>query len=194
MNIFDSYVRSMQEALCSLSAFKGPNKEKPLNIDEALTLVAGLCISCRTVNKKLLFIGNGGSAAIASHMALDFSNRGKIKSVPFVDSTLLTCLANDYGFPRVFEKYVEMNADPDDVLIAISSSGQSANVLNGVIAARRKGCKAVTLSGFSDDNPLLRLGDINMYVPIPGPLYRPVEDSHQIILHFILDLIEKNSP
>lgn len=148
-----------------------------------------LKLSCDGGNK-IIFIGNGGSAAIAGHMALDFSNAGKLRAVCFNDGPLLTCLANDYSYEKVFEKAIEMYADSADILVAISSSGESINILNGVAAAKDKGCMTVTLSGFSEDNSLRKLGDLNIYVPIPRPNYGPVEVCHYLLLQFVLDYIK----
>jgi len=140
---------------------------------------------------KLMFIGNGASAAISSHMSTDFWKNGRIKAVAFNDSSLLTCLSNDYGYQHVFEKPVEMFADEGDILIAVSSSGKSENILFGVKAARQKQCKVITLSGFCLDNPLSKMGDYNFYVPASS--YGPVEIIHHSICHCILDTIMKSN-
>ena len=114
---------------------------------------------------KIMFIGNGGSAAIASHMATDFVKNGGLRAIAFNDGAALTCLGNDYGYPSVFAKQIEMHGLAGDVLVAISSSGESANILKAVDAARAGGCTVVTLSGFKQDNTLRGLGDFNLYVP-----------------------------
>ncbi len=136
---------------------------------------------------KIMFIGNGASAAISSHMSTDFWKNGNIRAVAFNDSSLLTCIGNDYGYPYVFEKPVEMFADRGDILLAISSSGRSENILRGVQAARAKGCSVVTLSGFESDNPLSVMGDFNFYVPSKS--YGPVEILHHSICHCLLDTL-----
>ena len=138
---------------------------------------------------KLLFIGNGASAAISSHMATDFWKNGGIKALAFNDSSLLTCISNDYGYKHVFEKPINMFAEKNDVLMAISGSGQSENILNAVSAARQKGLKIITLSGFNEENPLRKLGDINFYVPVTH--YGYVEVIHHAILHSLVDIIAK---
>ena len=136
---------------------------------------------------KLMFIGNGASAAISSHMSTDFWKNGGIRAVAFNDCSGLTCIGNDYGYTHVFEKPVEMFADQDDILVAISSSGSSPNILRGVEAARTKGCAVITLSGFKPDNPLRALGDLNFYVPAQS--YGPVEVLHHAVCHCILDIL-----
>lgn len=135
---------------------------------------------------KVMFIGNGGSAGIASHAAIDYTKNGGIRATAFNDGMALTCLGNDLGYESVFAKQIEMHARPGDLLVAISSSGQSANILRGVVAARAAGCSVLTLSGFKPDNPLRRLGDVNLYVP--SAEYGFVEISHLALIHAILDL------
>ena len=136
---------------------------------------------------KIIFIGNGASASIASHMSTDYWKNGGMRAIAFNDAALLTCLSNDCGYENVFGKSVEMFADEGDILVAISSSGESENILNGVYAARKQGAHVVTLSGFKPDNPLRSMGDINFYVP--DEEYGPVEIMHLSITHCILDAI-----
>ena len=136
---------------------------------------------------KLMFIGNGASAAISSHMSTDFWKTCGIRAVAFNDSSLLTCLGNNFGYQYIFEKSIEMFADRGDILVAISSSGKSENILRGVNSAKSKDCSVITLSGFKDDNPLSSAGDFNFYVPAQE--YGPVEVIHHSICHCILNVI-----
>lgn len=158
----------------------------PLEIPAALALAAR-AVECRRGKGKLVFVGNGASAAISSHMSTDYWKNGGIRSMAFNDPSLLTCMVNDYGRPLMFAKPVEMFCDPQDMLVAISSSGQSENILNAAAAARSLGVTVMTLSGFQPDNPLRRLGDINFYVPCSS--YGPVEVLHHAICHCILDTL-----
>lgn len=135
----------------------------------------------------LIFVGNGGSAAIASHMAADYLKTFKISAQCFNDGALTTCMANDYGYDHVFEYPISMNAKPGDVLFAVSSSGRSPNILNAVKAARKMGVQSITLSGFDKANPLRSLGDVNFYVP--SDRYGIVEVCHLAICHAILDAV-----
>lgn len=140
---------------------------------------------------KLFFIGNGGSAGISMHMATDFLKNGRVRTHNMHDPTTLTCIANDYGYENVFSKQIEMAADADDVLIAISSSGRSENILRAVRLAKEIGCRVATFSGFAADNPLRQLGDWNIYVPCNS--YGIVESIHQLILQQVVDeLMEKD--
>jgi D-sedoheptulose 7-phosphate isomerase len=141
---------------------------------------------------KLMFIGNGASAAISSHMATDYWENGGIRAVAFNDSSLLTCISNDYGYKYVFEKPIQMFADNGDILFAISSSGKSENILKGVHAAKARECNVITLSGFKDDNPLNVMGDYNFFVPAQE--YGPVEIIHHSICRSISGNIIHSTP
>lgn len=136
-------------------------------------------------DNKVIFIGNGGSAGIASHQSIDYWKNGGIPAICFNDPSLLTCLSNDYGYEFVFEKPINMFGKKGDILVAISSSGKSKNIINAAKAAKKKGLFVVTLSGFSKSNPLFKIGDLNFYVPSKS--YGHVEISHLIISHMILD-------
>ncbi|MBF0560076.1 MAG: SIS domain-containing protein [Nitrospirae bacterium] len=160
---------------------KGAKLSFPDGVVEAVDLI----MEQATGGNKVMFIGNGGSAAISSHMAIDFWKNGGIKAMSFNDGAMLTCLGNDYGYSYVFEKPVGMFSEPGDVLVAISSSGKSENILRGARMAESKGCRVITLSGFEEDNPLSSLGEINFYVP--SKLYGPVEVIHHSICHCIMD-------
>jgi D-sedoheptulose 7-phosphate isomerase len=158
-----------------------------IELGEAVNRAMAAACRAHDAGKKLIFIGNGGSAAIASHMATDYSKNGGIRALSFNDSAMLTCISNDLGYDKVFAKQVELYAQPGDLLIAISSSGRSENIINAVKAARAAMCTIITFSGFATDNPLRRLGDINFY--IASDRYGFVEIGHLTICHAILDFI-----
>ncbi len=162
-------------------------KNKKKDFEQAVEDAVNLINDCSVSGKKILFIGNGASAAISSHMAADFWKNGAVKAIAFNDSSLLTCVSNDYGYDNVFKKPIEMFAEKGDVLIAISSSGRSANIIKGAKAALHKGCSLITLSGLDENNTLRLLGHINFYVP--SSLYGLVEIIHQAICHCILDVL-----
>lgn len=135
---------------------------------------------------RIFFVGNGGSAGICSHMATDWMKNGGFSAISLNDGATLTCLGNDLGFEQVFAKQVEMHGRAGDLLIAISSSGNSPNILRAVDAARTAGMGVITLSGFGADNKLRQLGDLNFYVP--NDRYGFVEISHLSICHAVLDI------
>ena len=159
-------------------------------LDEAVDISIRMITDHAALGGKLIFIGNGASATISSHIAVDFWKNGNIRAVSFNDSSLLTCISNDYGYEHVFEKPIEMFAEPNDILVAISSSGRSENILRSISAAEQKGLKIITLSGFDKANPLRKLGDVNFYVPIAQ--YGYVETVHAAICHCLVDIVIKN--
>lgn len=161
-------------------------------LDKALEDVIRMIVKQAKSCKKLLFIGNGGSASIASHMATDFCKNANLPALAFNDSSLLTCLSNDLGYEQVFGKPLELFANKGDILFAISSSGKSRNILRGVKAARIKGAAIITFSGFKNNNPLRKTGDINFYAP--STEYGHVEITHLSLCHCLADVIIKNSP
>jgi D-sedoheptulose 7-phosphate isomerase len=135
---------------------------------------------------KIMFIGNGGSAGIASHLAIDFSKNGELRSLTLSDAASLTCIANDLGYENVFAKQITSHAREGDVLVAISSSGRSPNILAATAAARRCHCAIFTFSGFDEDNSLRRSGDLNFYVR--SQEYGFVEVAHLSLCHAFLDI------
>ena len=158
------------------------------NIVHKLVEVADLLKDVHADGKKTLIFGNGGSAAIASHFSVDLTKNAGVRCVNFNEADLITCFANDYGFEHWIEKAVDFYGDKKDLLIVISSSGNSENMLNGVRAARNgEFCGVITFSGFSKENPLCKLGDINLRVD--NKAYNFVENIHQVWLLAIVDLI-----
>ena|SRR3989338_4398046 len=185
------YLKGLGDVLLKIEADGGRGKSMSLELglEEAVKMVS----TQANKRKKIIFIGNGGSAAIASHQSVDYWKNGGMRAIAFNDTSLLTCIGNDYGYPFVFEKPIEMFADDGDVLIAVSSSGKSDNILNGVKMAKKKGLTAITMSGFKSDNPLRSLGDINFYVPAPTGAYGFVEIAHLTLCHCIVDaIIDRN--
>lgn len=156
-----------------------------IEYDKAVEKVVGLLKSVQQNNKKVMMVGNGGSAAIASHQAVDYWKNGKIRATAFNDSSLLTCLSNDYSYAEVFSKAIEMFGEPGDLVFCISSSGKSQNILNAAAAGKQKQCGVITFSGFGMDNPLRREGEFNFY--LPNNSYGFVEIQHLFIIHSILD-------
>jgi D-sedoheptulose 7-phosphate isomerase len=153
--------------------------------DSAMAAFADWCRDAGAAGGKLMFVGNGGSASIASHMGIDFTKNGRIKAMAFNDPMYLTCLSNDLGYENAFAFQVDRHAEPRDILVAISSSGRSPNILNAVAAARNHAARVVTMSGFTPDNALRGLGDLNFYVPVDQ--YGYVELLHCSLCHCVLD-------
>ena len=152
-----------------------------------LVAAADLIRGVGTSNNKVIVVGNGGSAAIASHLAVDLTKVAGIRAVNFNESSLLTCFANDYGYEHWVEKALGFHADQGDLLILVSSSGESANILNGAKRAVAMGLSILTLSGFANDNRLRSLGGINLWVN--SRTYNIVENVHQIWMLSIVDYL-----
>lgn len=136
---------------------------------------------------RVIFIGNGGSAGIASHLAIDLSKNASLPAACFSDASMMSCLANDYGFEEWMAHALRLNARAGDCLVAISSSGRSKNILNAVAKARAMKLDVITLSGMSSDNPLRELGDVNYWVDSRS--YNIVETAHQFWMMAVIDLI-----
>lgn len=134
------------------------------------------------------FIGNGASASMASHFAADILKNGRIKTATFHDPALLTCYSNDFGYENALAKALEDNAGENDILFAISSSGNSPNIINAVKTARKKNMKVIGFSGFAKNNKLRAISDYSVY--LEAYTYGEVEISHNIILHYIVDRLE----
>jgi D-sedoheptulose 7-phosphate isomerase len=139
--------------------------------------------------KKVILVGNGGSAAMASHVSVDLTKICKIRAINFNEADLITCFSNDYGYENWVQKALSFYADKNDLLICISSSGQSKNIINGANFAKKIGCKVVTLTGFDKRNKLTKIGDINLWLNSKN--YNLIEMTHHIWLLSIVDFISK---
>jgi D-sedoheptulose 7-phosphate isomerase len=143
----------------------------------------------KKAKKKVILVGNGGSAAMASHVSVDLTKICKIRAVNFNEADLLTCFSNDYGYENWVQKALSFYADKGDLLICISSSGQSKNIINGAKFAKKIGCKVVTLTGFDKKNKVRKIGHVNLWLNSKN--YNLVEMTHHIWLLSIVDFIAK---
>ena len=165
--------------------------KKIRSIDSAeLIKLSELIYKSHSIGGKIIVIGNGGSAAIASHASIDFTKAAKIRSINFNESSLITCLSNDYGYEHWAEKAIEFYADKNDLVILISSSGQSKNIINAALKTKGMNISLATLSGFSLDNELRTLGDINLWVD--SSKYNIVETVHQTWVLSVIDHLIEN--
>jgi len=162
--------------------------QKLNSIDSAqLEQAASMVWAAHKAGKKVIVVGNGGSAAMASHVAVDFTKAAGIRAVNFNEADLITCFANDYGYEHWVEQALEAYADPGDMAILISSSGKSQNILNAAVKGNEMGMSVITVSGFLTDNPLRKLGDLNLWVD--STEYNIVEMTHHVWLVAIIDYI-----
>jgi D-sedoheptulose 7-phosphate isomerase len=135
--------------------------------------------------RNIFLVGNGASAAMASHFAADACKNGGLRAQAFNDGPLLTCIANDLAFDDSFALPLARFARAGDMLITISSSGGSRNIVQALECARRMQLKIVTISGKAADNPSRSFGDVNVYMP--SARYGWVESGHHVVLHYWLD-------
>lgn len=144
---------------------------------------------CETNKKggKVILAGNGGSAAIASHIAVDLTKAARKRAINFNEADLITCFANDCGYENWVAEALAAYADSADMLILISSSGRSNNMIKAALKAKQLGLRLVTFTGFDWDNPLRKLGNINLWVDSYS--YNIVEMTHHIWLVAIIDKI-----
>lgn len=154
-------------------------------LDDAANEAVNILLSTKDSGNKVMSIGNGGSAAIVSHIQMDLCNAVGVQAVVFNETALLTALSNDYGYQYAFERLVNQWGKPGDLLIAISSSGESENILRAARAAHDKSCRVITMSGFKPDNPLRLLGELNFYVS--SSAYGYVELAHSVLCHYLTD-------
>ena len=156
-----------------------------VSLEDGLIVTQKLFTNIQKEKRDLYIIGNGGSAAIASHAAIDFMNVAEISAHTLHDSATLTCMINDYGYEKAFSNIVKLTLKPQDVLVAISSSGKSKNIINAAVSAKQRCATVITLSGFGTNNPLRKIGDINFWCNSID--YGMVEIAHQFILHNLSD-------
>ncbi len=156
-----------------------------LDTEESLRRVVDMLRDLRERRGNLYLIGNGGSAAVASHSMVDFVNVAGIRAATLDEPSLLTCMTNDYGYAEAFARIVSIKAGPGDMLIAISSSGNSPNIRNAAATMLEIGGAVITFSGFAPDNPLRKLGGVNFWLDTRD--YGMVEIGHQFVLHNLAD-------
>ncbi|MFH1654813.1 MAG: SIS domain-containing protein [Pseudomonadota bacterium] len=187
MNETNEFYNSfLDEFFCDFNsiveAHIGKKNNKAKLIDATKCLIA-----TKNRGAKIILIGNGASAAIAEHMSVDLTKNAGLRAMTISGSPMMTAYANDYGYERMFQKGVEHYGCKGDVLIAISSSGSSKNILNACEEALKKNMTVITFSGFDQKNPLSALGSINFW--INSKAYGYVEIIHNLLLHCINDMI-----
>ena len=156
-----------------------------LDLEAAVAAACARLTAVRASAGKVYLVGNGGSAAVASHAATDFFNTAKLRALTLHESSLLTCMTNDFGYDKAYARMLSQMVEPGDLVVAISSSGQSMNIRNAAAQAAASGAQVITLSGFQRDNPLRSAGMINFWLDSSD--YGMVEIGHQFILHTISD-------
>jgi D-sedoheptulose 7-phosphate isomerase len=174
-DFLDSYFQQYRDLLI--------NDEVKTRIAEFAAIAVGL----REAGRKFMFAGNGASASIAEHGAVDFTKQGKVRGVTFHDPNLITCFANDFGYDHWMAKAIEHYGDAGDAVVLISTSGQSPSVVNAAHAARKMGIKVVSFTGRDADNPLRAASDLSFWVP--SNAYNIVENLHSVWLTATVDYV-----
>lgn len=167
------------------------SKKLSENVSEVIEVI----VSAIQKGNKIILFGNGGSAADAQHMAAEFIGRylNERKSIPAIaltpDSSVITSIGNDYGFEKVFSRQCEALVKKDDVIIAISTSGKSINVINGIKIAKEKGGIIVSFTGI-DGGELKNISDY--LINVPSNHAPRIQEGHRAIIHIICELVEKS--
>jgi D-sedoheptulose 7-phosphate isomerase len=182
-------INELKEASAVLEKFIAEKK----NI-EAIEKAAHIIVSSIKGGGKVLSCGNGGSACDAMHFAEELTgryreNREPIPAIAISETGHITCTANDFGYAHIFSRYLQAVGSKDDVLLAISTSGNSENVLKAAEVAKAKGIKIISLTG-KNGGKLAPLSDININVAHNGYADR-VQEVHIKIIHILILLIEK---
>lgn len=186
--VIDKYHSKMTEVIKSA---RFTIDESPVSIDKWVGEVLDIFEYIRKNRNSLFFIGNGASCSIASHFAADFTKNGGIRSYSCNEVALLTCFSNDFSYETAYKEIIKRYMDEGDALIAISSSGNSRNILNAAdfVSDYFNDDPVITLSGFSEDNPLRKKGRCNLFLDVKD--YGFVESGHAYYMHLLIDLFIK---
>lgn len=160
-------------------------KTEDLDLDQGAKTAAKAILNAKIRGAMIMLVGNGGSAAVVDHMHNDLVASVGVRAINFFNTPLLTAMSNDYGYENALERPMRIWAEPGGLLIAVSSSGRSENILKCAKLARTRGMTVITFTGFSATNPLRQMGDLNFYVPSDN--YGFVETAHSVMTHYISD-------
>jgi len=181
---FNEWIRTLEKTIDMLQISHATGKA--IEPDAAFDDLFRRALNTKRERSTIFLIGNGASASIASHVATDLAKNGHLRTMVLNDPSLLTAVGNDIGFSEVFAEPLRRLGDEKDLLVAISSSGRSPNILNAINTGRTIGMAVITFSAMHPDNPLRQLGDLNFYVP--AKTYGHAESSHATLLHYWIDL------
>ncbi len=182
---WSSNCENLKTNLLSLSTWNNLGKE--IEADLAFMQWKDFTLQIRGERRTIFFIGNGASASMASHISADLAKNAHIRTEVFSDLSLITAIANDLSYEEVFAEPPRRRMTEYDMLVAISSSGKSPNILRGVQEAKRLGGIVVTLSSMDSNNVLRTQGLLNFY--IPAKRYGMAETCHAAILHYWMDFV-----
>lgn len=160
---------------------------KALEPQDGFQELLGLTRLARARQYTMFLVGNGASASMASHIAADLCKNAKLSTEVFSDASLLTAVANDVGSDHLFAVPLRRRGRKGDLLVAISSSGKSKNIMKAVKTARKIGMKIISFSAMNAGNPLRKEGDLNFY--IRAETYGLAESAHAVLLHYWVDMV-----
>jgi D-sedoheptulose 7-phosphate isomerase len=180
---WSEYRSAFSEALARVAATSADGT--PMDMEQSMALLCDWARQARDLGASFHLVGNGASACMASHFAVDWTKNGGVRAFAYNDIAFLTAIGNDIGYEEVFAQPVRAFGRKGDLLVVISSSGQSPNVLSAMKAARDLELRIVTLTGMKPDNTARRGGDLNLYVP--AWTYGIVESAHHMLLHVWID-------
>jgi D-sedoheptulose 7-phosphate isomerase len=183
MDRWEDYVAAIATGLTELAITD--KRGQPRSAADGFDRWVAITHQVQTRGRHIYLIGNGASAAMASHFAADACKNGALRAHAFNDGALLTCTGNDLAFDQIFALPLTRFAQAGDLLIAISSSGASPNILRALEHGREMQLQIVTLSGRSADNASRTFGDVNFH--IPAARYGWIESGHHVVLHYWLD-------
>lgn len=189
--MYISYIDELRGCLGKVLVFNRNSVES--TVGKALSEWIDMTHQIRKHRKTVYLVGNGASASMASHFAADLAKNVHVHTEVFTDISLITAIANDISFDEVFSEPLSKRITEGDMLVAISSSGKSPNILRAAETAKNFGGTIITLSAMDFDNPLRNMGDINFYVPAKS--YGMAETCHAALLHFWVDqlLLDKKT-
>jgi len=186
MNKWQQNIRDLSALLVNLSVRDPQGAD--LNANEGFARLTELTFQVNSGGGTIYFVGNGASASMASHFAADMAKTGGVRTMVFTDPSLLTSVANDLSYEDVYAEPLKWYMKSKDMVVAISSSGNSPNIVRAVVQAKKLGGTVITISAMSESNSIRKLGDLNFYVA--AKTYGLAETAHAAILHFWMDIFE----
>lgn len=192
MDIRETIIKSLDEARRTLEEFMS----SPSALDQ-IEKAAQICVEALRDGNKIISCGNGGSLCDATHFAEELTGRYRdsrcpLPAIAINDPAYMTCVGNDFGFQNVFSRYVEGVGSKDDVLLAISTSGNSQNILNAVARAQQKGMKVISLTSLGESK-LSPLSDVAICTPRTAHSDR-IQEIHIKVIHILIQCIEEMLP
>ena len=165
------------------------NLIKNSNFENQIVKSANMLKECKKNNNKVILFGNGASASIANHVSVDLTKNSKFRSVNFNESNLITCFANDYGYENWIKEALNFYYDEGDIVILVSSSGNSKNIVNAAKWLIKKNALLISLTGHKKNNNLNKINKKGVSFWVDSMSYNYVEISHLFILLTLVDVL-----